>query len=93
MKQAHLAFITVIGKDQVGIIARVSGVLADQKVNIIEISQTILDDIFTMSMRVDTSTSNLTIAELSEKMTRLGNDHGLQIHVQDEEIIKAMHRI
>lgn len=93
MKQAHTAFITVIGKDQVGIIARVSGVLAEQRVNIIEISQTILNDIFTMSMRVDTATSNLTIADLSAKMTKLGTEQGLQIHVQDEEIIKAMHRI
>jgi ACT domain-containing protein len=89
----QIAYITVLGSDQIGIIAQVSGMLAEHQVNILEVSQTILSDVFTMSMRVDTSESSLTIADLATKLEKLGQKLGLQIHLHDAQIIKSMHRL
>ncbi|SEM95797.1 ACT domain-containing protein, binds amino acids [Mesobacillus persicus] len=86
------AVVSVIGKDQVGIIAKVTTVLADEKVNILDISQTILQDFFTMMMIVDvTSLENLDA--LQQKLSELGSPLGLTIQVQLEEIFQAMHRV
>jgi ACT domain-containing protein len=86
------AVVSVIGKDQVGIIAKVTTVLANENVNIFDISQTILQDFFTMMMIVDvTNLENL--EALQQKLTDLGDPLGLTINVQLEEIFHAMHRV
>lgn len=87
------AVVTVIGKDRVGIIAGVSGCLADQGVNILDISQTILQDYFNMIMLVDVDTERVALPELSESLRAVGDHLGVQIRVQHEEIFTAMHRI
>ncbi|MGY0375025.1 ACT domain-containing protein [Clostridium sp. JNZ J1-5] len=87
------SIITVIGKDKTGIIAAVSRVLADSNVNILDISQTILQDYFTMIMLVDLSKSSKSFKELKEVLDSLGKELDLSIRIQHEEIFDAMHNI
>lgn len=88
------AVITVAGKDRVGIIASVTQALAQQNVNVLDITQTILPpDFFTMVMLVDASQSTVPFVELSDSMTDLGKTLGLSIHAQREDTFEAMHRI
>lgn len=87
------AVITVVGQDRVGIIARVATELAALEVNINDISQTILEDVFTMIMLVDIQSMKLDIKDLADKMEALGEDMGLAIRVQHAGIFKAMHRV
>ncbi|HHW38540.1 MAG TPA: ACT domain-containing protein [Bacillales bacterium] len=86
------AVVSVIGKDQVGIIARVTNVLADNNVNILDISQTILQDFFTMMMLVDVSGIE-NLDSLQQKFDGISKEMGLKINIQLEEIFQAMHRI
>ncbi|MFW6386730.1 MAG: ACT domain-containing protein, partial [Bacillota bacterium] len=76
------AIITVVGIDKVGIIAAVSGVLADCSVNILDISQTILQDYFTMMMLVDLSEMDPALEELKEQLQETGEEHGVSIRIQ-----------
>ena len=85
--------VTVVGKDSVGIIAAVSKILADNQVNILDISQTILQGFFTMMMVVDISQSKLALRELQEALAGLGQEIGMQIQAQHEDIFRFMHRI
>ncbi len=85
--------VTVVGKDQVGIIAKVSANLAELKVNILDISQTILNDKFTMMMSVDLDESFTTITDLKKKLNILETDMHLAIQVYNEEIFNYMHKI
>ena len=87
------AIVTVVGKDRVGIIAGVCIKLAEYNVNVLDISQTVMQGYFTMMMAVDTSESNVPLAELSRNMEEAGNEMGLSIRVQREDIFEAMHRI
>ena len=87
------AIVTVIGKDQVGIIAAVCALLSEHKVNVLDISQTILQEYFTMIMLVDASQTDLHFAQLVKTLEEAGNEKGLAIHVQREDIFNAMHRI
>jgi ACT domain-containing protein len=87
------AVITVVGRDRVGIIAAVANLLADVQVNINDISQTILQDIFTMIMLVDISAMTINIHELGEQLEKLGDAIGISIRVQHADIFDAMHRI
>ena len=87
------AVITVIGKDMVGILARVSNICSDNNVNIVEVTQTVLQDLFAMIMLVDISESGVSCADLSEKMNDLGNGLGLSIHVMHEDLFNCMHKI
>lgn len=87
------AVITVIGKDKVGIIAGVSNILADYSVNILDISQTIMQDMFTMIMLVDISKMNESFAKLSDRLDEKGHELGLSIRIQHEDIFNSMHRI
>jgi ACT domain-containing protein len=87
------AIITVVGVDMVGIIARVSALLADRGINILSISQTILEDYFTMMMRVDLAGTKGTFAELGVALEKAGADMGMKITLINEEVLKAMHRI
>jgi ACT domain-containing protein len=87
------AIITVIGKDKVGIIAGVSTVLADNNVNILDITQTTLQDVFTMIMLVDISAATVSFSELSEKLENKGWEIGLSVRIQHEDIFNSMHSI
>ena len=87
------AFVTVIGKDKPGIIAKVSTVLAENNVNIEDISQTIMQGNFTMIMQCGLEKSTISIKQLKEKLTALGEKIGVSIHVQHEDIFNAMHKI
>lgn len=87
------AFVTVIGHDRVGIIARVCTLLADRDVNILDISQTILQDNFTMVMLVDATDCKVSFEELATELRELGAGMELTIRIQREEIFNAMHRI
>ncbi len=87
------AIVTVIGKDRVGIIAKVSGLLAENMVNIMDISQTILQDYFAMIMLVDLTDMKVSFSDLSKKLAEKGNTTGVQIKIQREEVFKAMHQI
>ena len=87
------AIVTVIGKDQVGIIASVCALLSEHKVNVLDISQTILQEYFTMIMLVDASRTDLPFAQLVKTLEEAGKEKGLAIHAQREDIFNAMHRI
>ena len=87
------AVITVVGKDRVGIIAAVSTALAESNVNILDISQTILQDYFTMIMLAELDPERLAIADLAEKLNAVGEQLGVQIRVQHDAIFTAMHRV
>ena len=88
------AVITVAGKDQVGIIAAVTKELAEQNVNVLDITQTILPpDFFTMVMLVDTSACAQSIGDMSDILDQAGKEQGLSIRIQREDIFNAMHRI
>ena len=87
------AIVTVIGKDKSGIIAKVSTALAENEVNIEDISQTIVQGNFTMIMLCDLQNSKLTLLNLREKLNDLGEKIGVSIHTQHEDIFDAMHKI
>ena len=87
------AVITVVGKDTVGIIAKVCTYLADNQVNILDISQTIVQGYFNMMMIVDTNASKKEFKTLSEELVKLGEEIGVVISLQKEEIFNMMHSI
>lgn len=87
------AVITVVGKDTVGILAKVSNICADCNVNIMDVSQSILQDMFCMIMMADTANCNIEFAEFSDRLTQYGKDNGLAIHTMHEDIFNSMHRI
>jgi ACT domain-containing protein len=87
------AVITVIGKDAVGILAKVSTVCAENNANVIEVTQSVLQDLFAMIMLVDITKLNCDFAALSDKMTKLGDETGLKILTMHEDIFNIMHRI
>ena len=87
------AVITVVGRDRVGIIAAVSAKLAEVNVNIKDISQTILQDVFTMIMLVDISQMSISLIELADRLEQVGTQIGLSIKIQHADIFDAMHRI
>lgn len=85
--------VTVVGKDKVGIIAGVANVLAEYNANILDISQTILQDFFTMIMIVDISQSTVDFSFLKDKLTAKGDEIGVKISAQHEDVFQFMHRI
>ena len=87
------AIITVVGKDRVGIIAAICVKLAEYNVNVLDISQTILQGSFTMVMAVDVSAATVPFAKIAEGLNELGQEMELSIHIQREEIFDAMHNI
>ena len=87
------AVITVIGKDNVGILHKVSGICAEYNPNVIEVTQSVLQDMFAMIMLVDISSINKDFSEIVDKMTALGNELGLSIHTMHEDIFNSMHSI
>ena len=87
------AIVTVVGKDAVGIIAGVCTMLASYNVNVLDISQTVMQGYFTMMMAVDVSGSSIPMAELAQAMEKKGEEMHLSIRLQREDIFEAMHRI
>jgi len=87
------AIVTVVGQDKVGIIAAICNKLAGYNVNILDISQTILQGSFTMVMAVDIGAATASFGDLSASLAELGSEMGLSIRIQREEIFDAMHRI
>lgn len=87
------AIVTVIGKDSVGIIADVCSLLAENGVNVMDISQTVMQEYFTMIMLADTTECKVPFAELTKLLEQSGEKRGLSIRIQREDIFNAMHRI
>ena len=87
------AIVTVVGKDQVGIIAGVCNTLADHNINVLDISQTILEGFFTMMMVVDLELCAESFANLQNVLKTFGEGRGLSIRIQREDIFDAMHKL
>ena len=87
------AIVSVFSKDRIGIIADVCTVLADMRVNVLDLSQTIMDGMFTMVTLADTATSDLTFEQIQERLTEEGKRLGLSIRIQRKDIFDAMHQI
>lgn len=87
------AIVTVVGKDQVGIIAGVCNTLADYNINVLDISQTIMEGFFTMMMVVDLALCTESFANLQNVLKTFGEGCGLSIRIQREDIFNAMHKL
>ena len=87
------AIITVVGSDKKGIIAKVSAILADNNINIVDISQTILSGNFVMMMMVDLSAADIDIEALRSNMNSLAEEMGVEINIMNEKVFSAMHRV
>lgn len=87
------SIITVVGKDTVGIIAKVCTYLAENNINILDISQTIVQDYFNMMMIVDANKAEKSTGVIADDLENLGNEIGVQIKIQQEDIFNSMHRI
>ena len=87
------AVVTVIGKDTVGILAKVSGICANHKANVMDVTQTVMQDLFAMIMLVDITNVNTEFSVLSDELKAQGEEMGLQIHVMHEDIFNSMHTI
>ena len=87
------AIITVLGRDKIGIIAAVSGALAQGHANILDINQTIIQDMFTMAMLVDYSQMEPSFDDMRQQLAALGEEMGIEIRMQRKEIFDAMHRV
>ena len=93
MEPISKAVVTVLGFDQKGIIARVADRLYKHSINILDISQTVVSGFFNMIMLVDISSPDCSFSVIKEELDRLGNDIGVQIRIQKNEIFEAMHHI
>ncbi len=87
------AIVTVIGRDRVGITAAVCSLLAQHNINILDITQTVLQEFFTMVMLVDTSACQQSIGDMADILEQAGKEQELSIRIQREDIFNAMHRI
>mgnify|MGYP005845236543 CR=1 FL=1 len=87
------AVVTVLGQDKVGITAKICGVLAETNINILDISQTIVQEYFNMMMIADMEHADASFAQISEELEKLGEEIGVRIKCQREEIFTKMHRI
>lgn len=87
------AVITVVGKDEVGILAKLSGICAKSSINITEVTQSVLDDMFCMIMLADISQSNIEFTKFADELEKVGEENNLSIHAMHEDIFNSMHRI
>ncbi len=87
------AVITVIGKDMVGILAKISTECCNHNINVLEVTQSILQDMFAMIMMVDISKADIPFTEFSDMLGKTGEEMGLSIHAMHEDIFNAMHTI
>ena len=87
------AIITVVGSDKVGIIAKVSAFLAEHKINIVDITQTILSGNFVMMMMVEMDAGDVSVEEMRNSMSALADEMGVEINIMSEKVFSAMHRV
>lgn len=87
------AVVAVIGKDTVGILAKVSSICAECNANVMDVTQTIMQDLFAMTMLIDISSCSVDYNVLADKLKAAGSNMGLQIHVMHEDIFNSMHNI
>ncbi|MBQ9414468.1 MAG: ACT domain-containing protein [Clostridia bacterium] len=87
------AVITVLGKDMVGILARVSSECAEHNINVVEVTQSILQDMFAMIMMVEIDKCDIPFPDFADKLTAIGEEMHLVIHTMHEDIFNAMHTI
>lgn len=87
------AVITVIGKDMVGILAKVSAVCADHGINVLEVTQSILQDMFAMIMMVDIAGSDIPFPQFADELAEIGHSMNLSVHTMHEDIFNSMHKI
>ncbi|MDD4807978.1 MULTISPECIES: ACT domain-containing protein [Caproicibacterium] len=87
------AVITVLGKDMVGILAKVSAICAENSVNVLEVTQSVLQDLFAMIMLVDITDLKVPFSQLIDSFSAMGKKENLTIHVMHEDIFDAMHKI
>ena len=87
------AVVTVIGKDMVGILAKVTAICAENNVNVLEVSQSIMQELFAMVMLVDISKCTIPFSALVDSLEQTGEEMGLKIHAMHEDVFNAMHRI
>ena len=92
-KKSEICLVTVTGKDKVGIIARLSNAMAGANINIVDVSQKIMEEYFVMTMAVDITLANTDIETIKNKLDKIGKEMSLNITIQDENVFKAMHRI
>lgn len=93
MEKTEKAVITVIGKDMVGILAKVSALCAEKGVNVLEVTQSVLQDLFAMVMLVDITKATVRVADLADIFDKLGEEMDLKIHIMHEDIFNSMHKI
>ncbi len=91
--EKELCFLTVIGRDRKGIIARISDILYKDNINIEDVEMKVMEGYFVMSMFVDVSNANVSMDKLREQMDEVEREMNLKIQLQHEDIFKAMHRI
>lgn len=87
------AVVAVIGKDTVGILAKVSSICAEHKANVMDVTQTIMQDLFAMTMLIEISDLTVDYIDFADKLVKVGEEMGLQIHVMHEDIFNSMHKI
>ena len=87
------AVITVVGKDTVGILAKVSALCAENNANVIDVTQTVMQDLFCMIMLCETNSLNCSFSEFVDKAAEMGKANNLNVHVMHEEIFDSMHKI
>lgn len=87
------AVITVVGKDAVGILSKVSGICAENKINITEVTQSVLEDMFCMIMMADITSSTVEFTKFADELAKYGENNGLSIHAMHEDIFNSMHKI
>ena len=87
------AVVAVIGKDTVGILAKVSGICAEYRANVMDVTQTIMQDLFAMTMLIEISKLTIDYSDFAEKLKSAGTEMNLQVHVMHEDIFNSMHKI
>ncbi len=87
------AVVAVIGKDTVGILAKVTAICAEHRANVMDVSQTVMQDLFAMTMLIEISDLSIEFSAFSDELKKAGDEMGLQIHVMHEDIFNSMHKI
>ena len=87
------AVVAVIGKDTVGILARVTAICAEHRANVMDVTQTVMQDLFAMTMLIEISELSVEFSAFSDELKKAGDEMGLQIHVMHEDIFNSMHKI
>lgn len=87
------AVVAVIGKDTVGILAKVTAICAEHRANVMDVTQTVMQDLFAMTMLIEISDLSIEFSAFSDELKKAGEEMGLQIHVMHEDIFNSMHKI